>query len=70
MIATELQRRGYQIHMLSLQCGDNPFLELSDGIDAKEGANKRGNSSRLTQSFHFFMFEPIFSPVNALNQPI
>ncbi|MCW9893196.1 deubiquitinase, partial [Escherichia coli] len=32
----------------------------------KEGANKRGNSSRLTQSFHFFMFEPIFSPVNAL----
>ncbi|MGT8177355.1 4Fe-4S cluster-binding domain-containing protein, partial [Escherichia coli] len=33
---------------------------------AKEGANKRGNSSRLTQSFHFFMFEPIFSPVNAL----
>ncbi len=37
---------------------------------AKEGANKRGNTSRLTQSFHFFMFEPIFSPVNALNQPI
>nr|MDN1622137.1 hypothetical protein [Escherichia coli] len=35
----------------------------------REGANKRGNSSRLTQSFHFFMFEPIFSPVNALNQP-
>ncbi|MDN0631861.1 hypothetical protein FCX80_25705, partial [Escherichia coli] len=29
----------------------------------REGANKRGNSSRLTQSFHFFMFEPIFSPV-------
>ncbi len=39
-------------------------------IETKEGANKRGNSSRLTQSFHFFMFEPIFSPVNALNQPI
>lgn len=37
---------------------------------SEEGANKRGNSSRLTQSFHFFMFEPIFSPVNALNQPI
>ncbi len=37
---------------------------------SKEGANKRENSSRLTQSFHFFMFEPIFSPVNALNQPI
>ena len=42
------------------------FLEFL----AKEGANKRGNSSRLTQSFHFFMFKPIFSPVNALNQPI
>ena len=28
----------------------------------KEGANKRGNSSRLTQSFHFFMFEPFFLP--------
>ncbi|PAS87713.1 hypothetical protein CDN89_12495 [Escherichia coli] len=41
----------------------------SDDI-SREGANKRGNSSRLTQSFHFFMFEPIFSPVNALNQPI
>ncbi|WP_218571018.1 hypothetical protein, partial [Klebsiella grimontii] len=40
------------------------------GSTVREGANKRGNSSRLTQSFHFFMFEPIFSPVNALNQPI
>ncbi|QXW30374.1 ADP-ribosylglycohydrolase family protein [Aeromonas sanarellii] len=39
-------------------------------LAVREGANKRGNSSRLTQSFHFFMFEPIFSPVNALNQPI
>lgn len=39
-------------------------------VTTREGANKRGNSSRLTQSFHFFMFEPIFSPVNALNQPI
>ncbi len=46
-------------------------LQLRGGQDAvREGANKRGNSSRLTQSFHFFMFEPIFSPVNALNQPI
>ncbi|MDA2795868.1 fimbrial protein [Escherichia coli] len=41
-----------------------------DATFLKEGANKWGNSSRLTQSFHFFMFEPIFSPVNALNQPI
>ncbi|MDV1102060.1 phage tail fiber domain-containing protein, partial [Raoultella ornithinolytica] len=35
------------------------LLSLAD-IRVKEGANKRGNSSRLTQSFHFFMFEPIF----------
>ena len=43
---------------------------LKPPVIVREGANKRGNSSRLTQSFHFFMFEPIFSPVNALNQPI
>ncbi len=42
----------------------------NNDLYVREGANKRGNSSRLTQSFHFFMFEPIFSPVNALNQPI
>ncbi|EIQ66093.1 hypothetical protein ECEPECC34262_5243 [Escherichia coli EPEC C342-62] len=46
----------------------NNFIALA--LKIKEGANKRGNTSRLTQSFHFFMFEPIFSPVNALNQPI
>ncbi|WP_038631457.1 hypothetical protein [Edwardsiella anguillarum] len=50
---------------------DNSLLRRERESDTtKEGANKRGNSSRLTQSFHFFMFEPIFSPVNALNQPI
>ncbi|MDM5108872.1 hypothetical protein [Aeromonas caviae] len=49
---------------------DTLFSDDLLSIDAREGANKRGNSSRLTQSFHFFMFEPIFSPVNALNQPI
>ncbi len=47
---------------------DNKISTYSPAF--REGANKRGNSSRLTQSFHFFMFEPIFSPVNALNQPI
>ena len=46
------------------------FFAQHSGEVLREGANKRGNSSRLTQSFHFFMFEPIFSPVNALNQPI
>ncbi len=44
--------------------------DIAGLMNIREGANKRGNSSRLTQSFHFFMFEPIFSPVNALNQPI
>ncbi|MEW3355590.1 integrase core domain-containing protein, partial [Escherichia coli] len=46
------------------------FEHYNEWHPHREGANKRGNSSRLTQSFHFFMFEPIFSPVNALNQPI
>ena len=50
--------------------GTNEAEAIAIATEAKEGANKRGNSSRLTQSFHFFMFEPIFSPVNALNQPI
>ncbi len=50
--------------------GKTGFDAAASGFASKEGANKRGNSSRLTQSFHFFMFEPIFSPVNALNQPI
>jgi hypothetical protein len=50
---------------------DNPrFQTFITRYSTREGANKRGNTSRLTQSFHFFMFEPIFSPVNALNQPI
>ncbi|MGE6140125.1 hypothetical protein, partial [Aeromonas rivipollensis] len=35
------------------------FNKLSYNKLVREGANKRGNSSRLTQSFHFFMFEPI-----------
>ncbi|MBB2460443.1 hypothetical protein HEK36_006480 [Escherichia coli] len=49
---------------------EQQFYSPVKGKTVREGANKRGNSSRLTQSFHFFMFEPIFSPVNALNQPI
>ncbi|MCF4043287.1 LysR family transcriptional regulator, partial [Escherichia coli] len=47
----------------------HPNIKIIPFEENREGANKRGNSSRLTQSFHFFMFEPIFSPVNALNQP-
>ncbi|MFL4870148.1 hypothetical protein ACJ6V1_16705, partial [Escherichia coli] len=56
----------------SIKTHVNTLLSTQKNIlfSFKEGANKRGNSSRLTQSFHFFMFEPIFSPVNALNQPI
>ena len=32
------------------------------GMISKEGANKRGNSSRLTQSFHFFSLSRFFLP--------
>ncbi|WP_429103076.1 hypothetical protein, partial [Aeromonas veronii] len=35
------------------------FYLFAGKPDSREGANKRGNSPRLTQSFHFFMFEPI-----------
>ncbi|EPA3718215.1 hypothetical protein ACQ2FX_005414, partial [Klebsiella pneumoniae] len=58
---------------IDLNQADQHYLNqvaMSLNTRPREGANKRGNSSRLTQSFHFFMFEPIFSPVNALNQPI
>ncbi len=54
--------------MLGISINSLKRIEKTERL--REGANKRGNSSRLTQSFHFFMFEPIFSPVNALNQPI
>ncbi len=58
--------------LINIRLSDGMLEIVEPGFDARawEGANKRGNSSRLTQSFHFFMFEPIFSPVNALNQPI
>ncbi|MFQ2917729.1 glycosyltransferase family 4 protein [Aeromonas allosaccharophila] len=36
VIASELQRRGYQVHMLSLQCGNKPFFELADGIHVSQ----------------------------------
>ncbi|BBT96046.1 putative glycosyltransferase [Aeromonas veronii] len=36
VIANELAQRGYQIHMLSLQCGDKPFFELADGIEVSQ----------------------------------
>ncbi len=66
-IATALNRSPSTI---SREVQRNRGRRYYKAVDAREGANKRGNSSRLTQSFHFFMFEPIFSPVNALNQPI
>ncbi|WP_270822980.1 hypothetical protein, partial [Aeromonas sp. QDB14] len=37
--------------------GEQEIASINDR-SVREGANKRGNSSRLTQSFHFFMFEP------------
>ncbi|MDK7209562.1 restriction endonuclease, partial [Klebsiella quasivariicola] len=65
------EAEGYEVEYLGLTAGFNDGgidLILRKGNDTifvqckhsfKEGANKRGNSSRLTQSFHFFMFEPI-----------
>ncbi|MEH4115154.1 hypothetical protein POX54_14245, partial [Escherichia coli] len=49
---------------VKVDCSPSIGMELRDYFSfevegAREGANKRGNSSRLTQSFHFFMFEPI-----------
>ena len=70
----EYRQLGYACQIKKYQSYEEAHKELFNGFfsvdSTKEGANKRGNSSRLTQSFHFFMFEPIFSPVNALNQPI
>ncbi|WP_234921930.1 hypothetical protein, partial [Aeromonas caviae] len=40
--------------------GSAKLICIGQNSRTREGANKRGNSSRLTQSFHFFMFEPIF----------
>ncbi|OOC76775.1 hypothetical protein BWP06_27345 [Enterobacter cloacae] len=61
-------RTSHRVFLFRLKQNTDMNSLYNQGL--KEGANKRGNSSRLTQSFHFFMFEPIFSPVNALNQPI
>lgn len=36
VIANQLYQHGYQIHMLSLQCGDKPFFELADGINTSQ----------------------------------
>ena len=48
------------------ELGGNYYITPKSGncvqVKAREGANKRGNSSRLTQSFHFFLFEPFFLP--------
>ncbi len=36
VIASELQNRGYQIHVLSFQCGDKPFFKLAEGIHVSQ----------------------------------
>ncbi|MBL0652713.1 glycosyltransferase family 4 protein [Aeromonas caviae] len=36
VIASELQCHGYQVHMLSLQCGNKPFFELDDGVHVSQ----------------------------------
>ncbi|MEE9711660.1 glycosyltransferase family 4 protein [Aeromonas caviae] len=42
IMASELQHRGYQIHILSLQCGNKPFFELADGIHISQLFTKAG----------------------------
>ncbi len=42
VIASELQCHGYQVHMLSLQCGDRPFFELAEGIQVSQLYTKIG----------------------------
>ena len=49
-------------HCLGVAVDDGDVQALDLNLPAREGANKRGNSSRLTQSFHFFLFEPFFLP--------
>lgn len=50
VIASELQQRGYQIYMLSLQCGDRPFFELADGIQVNQLFTRAGRGMlRLPQ---------------------
>ncbi len=66
----QISRNGRQLTLEPRLIDLLVFFAQHSGEVLREGANKRENSSRLTQSFHFFMFEPIFSPVNALNQPI
>lgn len=46
VIASELHQRGYQVHMLSLQCGDNPFFDLSDGIQISQLFTTAGSGMR------------------------
>ncbi|HIF9205983.1 TPA: glycosyltransferase family 4 protein [Photobacterium damselae] len=36
VIASELFQQGYDIHMVSLQCGDKPFFELVEGIKVSQ----------------------------------
>ncbi|WP_395034859.1 hypothetical protein [Enterobacter kobei] len=45
-----------KMRAIVLALGTTLMLSGCQNMDSKEGANKRGNSSRLTQSFHFFMF--------------
>lgn len=36
VIANELQRLGYKVHILSLQCGNKPFFELENGVEVSQ----------------------------------
>lgn len=36
VIANELHKSGYKIHMLSLQCGNSHFFELAEGVEIQQ----------------------------------
>lgn len=42
VIANELHKLGYRIHMLSLQCGDKPFFEVAGNIHVSQLFNSPG----------------------------
>ncbi|MGR1222574.1 glycosyltransferase family 4 protein [Aeromonas veronii] len=42
VIANELQKCGYSVFMLNLQCGEQPFFELTDGIHVSQLFNTAG----------------------------
>ncbi|MFQ2559501.1 hypothetical protein ACK3Z7_08970, partial [Aeromonas caviae] len=58
-VHSTVQRQGVLVMEYKLDIKENALDSFNEAL-AKEGANKRGNSSRLTQSFHFFSLSRSF----------